>query len=167
MAWPRSDVKRRSNGIICVWTKKGNYVVLNLVKQFLTSVYVSGHIVVTNFALLQCFWWDRFVGEHLGKAQWLDTTLIRTNHGQCWKWMTHCSLSAMISLTEFLNSWKYWLELWEEHLRAKGWEPTNVTHTFLFSLGFILEWHLQNLQNLLQPSTDVALVWHWVRWASP
>ena len=44
-------------------------VVLNLVKQFLTSVYVSGHIVVTNFGLLQCFWWDRFVGEHLGKAQ--------------------------------------------------------------------------------------------------
>ena len=41
----------------------------NLVKQFLTSVYVSGHIVVSNFGSLQCFWWDRFVGEHVGKAQ--------------------------------------------------------------------------------------------------
>lgn len=142
MAWLRSDVKRRSNGIICVWTKTGRYVVLNLVKQFLTSVYVSGHTVVTNYRHLQCFWWDRFVGEHLGKAQWLDTTLIGTNHGQCWKWMTHCSLSV-ISLTEFLNSWKYWLKSWEEPLGAKGREPTNVTHTLLFSLGFILGWHLQ------------------------
>ena len=42
---------------------------LNLVKQFLTSVYVSGHIVVSDFGLLQCFWSDRFVREHLGKAQ--------------------------------------------------------------------------------------------------
>ena len=149
MAWLRSDVKRRSNGVICVWTKKGNYVVLNLVKQFLTSVFVSGHIVVSNFGSLQCFWWDRFVGEHLGKAQWLDTTLTRTNHGWCWKWMRCCSLPA-ISPTEFLKSWKYSLECWEEPLGAKGWEPTNLTHKLIALFFGIHTWMTLACSNQLQ-----------------